>query len=241
MTSMRARLRRTGRRLRPWLVATLIGAGAGAIGWRLGLSDNFAVVRPGVLYRSGQMGAPALAPTLGQHRVRTVLNLRGSHPESAWYRAERAATLAAGATQVDIAMSSCEWMSRAQARALLGALDSAERPLLIHCFHGSERTGLVSAWAELLRPGSTIADAEAQFSAWHYLYFGIGDGVVTHHQLVAYEDWLRDNHLDHAPDRLRRWVATAYSPGTPSREQWAFDPYPLVVTTRPGTEPVVRR
>lgn len=238
MSPRRARLRRIGRRLRPWLLFALVTGGAA--GWRLGLSDNLATVRPGELYRSGQMGAPALAATLDRHRVRTVLNLRGSHPEEPWYRAERAATLAAGATQVDIAMSSCEWMSRAQARALLQALDSAERPLLVHCFHGSERTGLASAWAELLRPGSTLADAEAQFSALRYLYFGLGDGVVTHHQLVAYEDWLRANHLDHAPDHLRRWVATAYAPGTPSREQWAFDPYPLVVTTRP-TDPKAGR
>ena len=123
-------------------------------------------------------------------------------------------------------------MSRAQARALLEVLDSVERPLLVHCFHGSERTGLVSAFAELLRPGSTVRDAESQFSAW-YLYFGIGDGVVTHHQLVAYETWLQVNHLDHTPNQFRRWVRTGYEPGKPSREQWDFDPYPLVVTTKP--------
>ena len=234
MSPRRARLRR----LLPWLAPALVAGGA--IGWRFGLSDNLATVRPGELYRSGQMGGAALAATLDRHRIRTVLNLRGSHPEEPWYRAERAATLGAGATQVDIAMSSCEWMSRAQARALLEALDAAERPLLVHCFHGSERTGLASAWAELLRPGSTLADADAMFSA-RYLYFGLGDGVVTHRQLVAYEDWLRANHLDHAPDHLRRWVATAYTPGTPSREQWAFDPYPLVVTTRPAGRKVRRR
>ncbi len=225
------RFRPISRRSVRWglVVALLIG---GYAGWRFGLSNNFATVRPGQLYRSGQMTAPALAAALDQHRIKTVLNLRGPHPESPWYRAEQAATLKAGASQVDISMSSCEWMSRAQARTVIEVLDSAERPLLIHCFHGSERTGLVSAFAELLRPGSTLADADRMFSA-NYLYFGIGDGVVTHHQLVAYESWLRDHHFDHTPDRLRSWVQTAYTPGTPSREQWAYDPYPLVVTTKP--------
>ena len=238
MAWLRDWLLRPRRKLRLGLLVVLvIGA---VVLWRFGLSANFAVIRPGALYRSGQMGARSLAATIDQHRIKTVLNLRGSHPEEAWYRAERAATLAAGATQVDIPMSSCEWMSRAQARALLEVLDSAERPLLVHCFHGSERTGLVAAWAELLRPGSITTDADAQFSA-RYLYFGFGDGVVTHHQLVAYETWLRANHLSHTPDQLRRWVATAYTPGTPSREQWAFDPYPLVVTTRPRIDPTVTR
>ncbi len=232
MTTARTRLAPPG--------PSRLSSSPGPIGWRFGLSDNFATVRPAALYRSGQMGAPALASALDRHRIKTVLNLRGSHPESAWYRAERAATLAAGATQVDIPMSSCEWMSRAQARALLEVLDSAERPLLVHCFHGSERTGLVAAFAELLRPGSTLADADAQFSM-AYLYFGIGDGVVTHHQLVAYEDWLQANHLAHAPDQLRRWVRDGYEPGKPSREQWAFDPYPLVVTTKPVARVTARR
>src|SRR5207245_2536743 len=112
----------------------------------------FGAVQPGRFFRSAQLSGPALAGKLREHRVRTVLNLRGSHPELAWYRDERAATLEAGATQVDIPLSSCEWMSRAQARAVLEVLETAERPLLVHCFHGSERTALVSAFAVLLEP-----------------------------------------------------------------------------------------
>ena len=229
---------RARRWVRGGFVAALVVGGL--IGWKFGLSENFATVRPGILYRSGQMGAGSLAKAIDQHRIKTVLNLRGSHPESAWYRSERSVTLAAGATQVDMPMSSCEWMSRAQARALLGVLDSVERPLLIHCFHGSERTGLASAFVELLRPGSTLADADHQFSV-SYLYLGIGDGVVTHQQLVAYETWLKENHLDHTPDQFRRWIKTGYTPGKPSREQWEYDPYPLVVTTRPVPQVAYRR
>ena len=228
----------TRRWVRSGLVVALVVGGL--LGWKFGLSENFATVRPGLLYRSGQMGAASLAAKIDQHGIKTVLNLRGSHPEAAWYRAERAVTLNAGATQVDVPMSSCEWMSRAQARALIDVLDSAERPLLVHCFHGSERTGLVSAFAELLRPGSTLDDSDRQF-ALGYLYLGIGDGVVTHHQLVAYQTWLRVNHRDHTPDQLRQWVQTGYTPGKPSREQWQYDPYPLVVTTRPVAGDATRR
>jgi protein tyrosine phosphatase (PTP) superfamily phosphohydrolase (DUF442 family) len=222
------------RRLRTWILrptlAGLLIAG-GWVGWVLLISDNFGIVAPGSIYRSGQMGGGSLARRLGDQGIRTVLNLRGSHPESAWYRDERAATLGAGATQVDIPLSSCEWMSRAQARALVEVLETAERPLLVHCFHGSERTGLAAAFAELLRPGATLDDAEAQFTARH-LYFGFGDGVVTRRHLEQYEGWLRDQSLRHAPDQFRRWIAEGYRPGRPSREQWDFDPYPLVVVTR---------
>lgn len=221
------------RRAVRWAVRGALAVGllvAGGVAW-LTLGDNFAEVRHGQLYRSGQMGHGNLAGRLRDHRIRTVLNLRGAHPESDWYRDERAATLAAGATQVDLALSSCEWMSRAQARALVEVLDRAEKPILVHCFHGSERTGITCAFAELLRPGSTLADARAQFTL-RYLYTGYGDGVVTFRHLEQYEGWLRRQGTAHTPDTFRAWVATGFEPGTPCREQWDFDPYPLVVHSR---------
>jgi len=233
---MRLRWFRT-RFLRPLLVA-LVPAGA-SVAWMLLVSGNFGTIEPGELYRSGQMKAGSLAGKIREHRVRTVLNLRGSHPESAWYRDERAATLAGGATQVDIPLSSCEWMSRAQARAVLEILETAEPPILVHCFHGSERTGMVAAFAELLRPGSTLADARGQFTLRH-MYVGLGDGVVTFRHLEAYEGWLRDRTLRHTPDHFRRWIAAEYRPGEPCRERWDFDPYPLVVATK-GVKKVADR
>jgi protein tyrosine phosphatase (PTP) superfamily phosphohydrolase (DUF442 family) len=225
---MLARRLRT-RVLRPLiLLGLVIGL---VLGYFLGFWDNFGTVKPGDFYRSGQMKGPALAKKLREHGIKTVLNLRGSHPESSWYADERASTLEAGATQVDIPLSSCEWMSKAQAKAVLEVLETAERPILVHCFHGSERTGMVSAFAMLLRPGSTLADAEAQFTPRH-LYFGLGDGVVTRQHLERYEDWLKARSLDHSPDHFRRWLGVEYAPNGPNREQWDHDPYPLVVMTK---------
>jgi len=162
--------------------------------------------------------------------------LRGSNPSEAWYAREVAATNAAGATQVDVAMSSCIWMSRAQLRALIQALDTAEYPLLIHCAWGSERTGLVAAFAELLRPGSTLDDARAQFSIRH-LFVPTNDGKVMAQHLDQYESWLRASGLKHDPANFHRWVDQGFKPGVPGREQWPYDPYPLVVIFRPGAKP----
>src|SRR3954464_13475246 len=97
-------------RIRTWVVRpslTLLLAAFGFLGWNLA-TGNFATVRTGRVYRSGQLRAADLGRLVREHRIKTVLNLRGAHPELAWYRAERSAALAAGATQVDMAMSSCE-------------------------------------------------------------------------------------------------------------------------------------
>lgn len=196
-------------------------------------ADNFGVVDLGRVYRSAQMPARHLSQTVRGHHIRTVLNLRGSNPDSAWYQAERAATLAAGAVQVDVSMASDMWLSRTQARGLIRVLDTIDYPVLIHCQWGAERTGLVSAMTELLRPGGTLEGARRQFSAY-YLFVKAGDGAVMPEHLDQYTAWLARQGQSHSPATFRRWIADGYRPGTPSREQWPYDPYPPVIITRPA-------
>lgn len=223
------------RRLRLWLglplliLATPILAFLGWKEW----DGNFATVVPGEVYRSGQMGSSLLGKKVRGYGIKTVINLRGSHPESAWYRAERAETLAAGATQLDIALSSCDWMSRDQARVLIDALERAQRPILVHCWRGSERTGMANAFLALMRPGSTLDDARDQFSI-RYLFVPLGDGITSLRHFEAYEGWLKRGQLAHTPERFKSWIRDHYEPGLPSRQVWDYDPYPLVVETRPG-------
>ncbi|WP_240907109.1 tyrosine-protein phosphatase [Paludisphaera rhizosphaerae] len=185
------------------------------------------------------MSSGRLSKTIREHGVKTVLNLRGPNPDEAWYRAERDATTSAGATQVDVSLSSCVWMSRVQLRTLVKALDEMRPPVLIHCAWGSERTGLVSAIAELLREGSTLEDARAQFTV-RYLYVPVGDGRIMSEAVDQYEAWLKSQGLEHNPTAFRRWVESGYRPGNPSREAWPYDPYPLIVVTPPDAGPTAQ-
>jgi protein tyrosine phosphatase (PTP) superfamily phosphohydrolase (DUF442 family) len=223
------------KRIARWLarsVAAVVLAGILYVGWDQA-NHNFGEVQHGRIYRSGQMPAASLARTIHDYKIRTVLNLRGSNKD-AWYSAERRSTLDAGATQIDIAMSSCIWMSRAQLRTVVQTLDTAEYPMLVHCWWGAERTGLVSAIAELLRPGSTLEDARAQFSV-RYLFLRINDGKIMAEHLDQYERWLAAKGWTHEPEHFRQWVNQGYRPQLPNREQWPYDPYPLVVISRPGS------
>ena len=199
---------------------------------------NFGQVLPGAIFRSGQMPPSTLAQTIREHRIKTVLNLRGSNPSDAWYRDELAATLDNGATHVDVAMSSCLWMSHVQLKALVETLEKSECPLLIHCAWGSERTGLTSAFAELLRPGGTLDDARAQFSI-RYLFVRMNDGKVMAEHLDQYENWLDQIGAAHSPANFKRWVNEGFKPGHPSREDWPYDPYPLVIINRPRRQAAV--
>jgi hypothetical protein len=222
-------------RIRSWVLRpclALLLSAAAFLAWNLA-TGNFATVRIGRVYRSGQLRSADLAAKVRSFRIRTVLNLRGSHPEEAWYRAERSAVVGGGATQVDVALSSCEWMSRDQARMLVHIIDKCEYPIMIHCWRGSERTGLVSAMSELLRSEGTLDSARAQFGL-RYLFVRAGDGAIMQDHLDRYEEWLRAQGLAHSPAQIRVWVATGYRPGRPCREQWPYDPFPLVVISRPA-------
>ena len=201
------------------------------IGWRW-KTGNIGTVEPGAIYRSAQLDADTLSQLIRSKGIRTVLNLRGPNPNAPWYPPEREATLKAGATLIDVPMSSDYWLTPEQADELISLLDSAERPLLIHCQFGSERTGLVSSMATLLRPGSSLAEAWGQFSLY-YLFLPLEDGLVMQGHLRQYEQWLADEGRSHQSETFREWFAHSYQPGTPNRSLWPYNPYPLRVVTRP--------
>jgi len=222
----RPRLKRVAR------IALMLAVVPGSLVLGRWATGNFGTVQPGRVYRSAQLSPGALAATIRRQAIRSVLNLRGPNPDQAWYRGERAATLGAGASQVDIPLASDLWLSRAQARTLVETLDTLDYPVLVHCQWGAERTGLVAAMIELLGPGGSIRSARGQFSAW-YLFLPIKDGRVMIGHVDLYERWLAQTSRAHTPSTFRHWLLSVYRPPSPSREEWPHDPYPPRVVTRP--------
>ena len=109
---------RRQRRHKRLLIGLLLLLPLTFLGWNQA-TFNFDVLLPRRVYRSGQMPAWALASTLRNRQIKTVVNLRGPNPGEHWYQSEVAATLAAGASHVDLSLSSCVWMSRIQFRTLV--------------------------------------------------------------------------------------------------------------------------
>nr|WP_272212080.1 dual specificity protein phosphatase family protein [Marinicella sp. W31]MDC2877979.1 dual specificity protein phosphatase family protein [Marinicella sp. W31] len=110
----------------------------------LQLTGNFHEVHAGTLYRSAQPSAGDLADYAKRHGIRTVINLRGAHPNREWYDSEVAASKALGITHIDFAMSDGEELPLERSMELLALMRDAEKPLLIHCKAGADRTGLAS-------------------------------------------------------------------------------------------------
>ena len=121
------------------------------------LADNFQVVEQGRFYRSGQMSDRELGAAFRKYDIRTVLNLRGVHPEEAWYRQEVAACAAGGVAHVDLAWSKNHLPEPASLARFVALCSQAETPILVHCQGGTHRTGVASACYVIDRGGSVDA------------------------------------------------------------------------------------
>lgn len=146
----------------------------GILGYQAGLraEGNFREVLPDQFYRSAQLSSRSLDKAIRDYGIRTVVNLRGAQPDAAWYREEREVVKKHGARLVDFPMSASRKLDAARAQELVALMKSAARPILVHCWTGADRTGLVSVIYTNQVAGMDEEKAERQLSAY-YGHFGI--------------------------------------------------------------------
>lgn len=132
---------------------------------------HFAVVRPGVLYRSGQMTLAGLKRAMHDHGIRTVVCIRESNAtveaERNWCERNEIAF---------VRLNSRNWDGvPGQARVdeplrefLRVVKDPANHPVLVHCFAGTHRTGGMVAVYRMECEGWTNPDAIAEMRAMGY-------------------------------------------------------------------------
>jgi protein tyrosine/serine phosphatase len=131
--------------------------------------------------RSAQPYLGFYSAFLGPHGFKSLINLRGENADFRWWTTEKRVASALKIIHFDVKLSSRNLPSRSGLRALFDAFAQAERPLLLKCSGGQDRTGLAAALYLLQSRGpGALAEAEAQLSSWPYLHF------PKRHQL-----WLR--------------------------------------------------
>jgi protein tyrosine phosphatase (PTP) superfamily phosphohydrolase (DUF442 family) len=147
------------------------------------------------VYRSQQVNEGIMASRMIRHGVRSVVCLRGG-PGAA---ATRRAALAAGARFHHVPLSAIRLPTPATLLALWQVVATAERPLLIHCLAGVDRTGLASALAVLHDTGD-LARARAQLGLipfGHVAWSPTGamdevlDRYAPYAAALAFPDWVR--------------------------------------------------
>jgi protein tyrosine/serine phosphatase len=157
--------------------------------------------------RSAQPYLGFYSSFLASHRFKSLVNLRGENADFRWWINEKRVASALGIRHFDVRLSSRNLPSCSGLATLFEAFATAERPLLLKCSGGQDRTGLAAALYLLeLKGPSGLKEAEAQLASWPYLHF------PKRHQL-----WLR-----HFPPyavseaggaSVGNWARQHYDPG----------------------------
>jgi hypothetical protein len=202
--------------------------------------NNTHTVIDGKVYRTAQLDGPELRRFIAEKHVRTVINLRGTCPDTDWYLDECRATAAADISQEDITLSAKRLPAPAEVRRVIEVLEGTEKPVVIHCQRGADRTGLVSTVAVLLlKDGSTLAEARRQL--WpRYGHVEAGRTAVIDRFFDFYEQWLADRGQPHTRERFEDWALNHYCPGPYRAELSLLGPNPPEVPAGRGFTLTVR-
>jgi len=159
---------------------------------------NTAEISPGV-FRSNQPDHKRLE-ALQEQGLRSVLYLRGSS-SGAPFRAEQQACASLGLAFHIVHLSAHRLPPAEQILTLIALFRDIEKPFLLHCRAGADRTGLASAIYLLAIAQRPAAEARgmlsARFGHWSWSSTGVLDQLPRQfekaHQAsgIGFEDWIR--------------------------------------------------
>jgi hypothetical protein len=159
--------------MRKIVLSLILLASVSAGGWIILLDrqnrlhwDHWDVVKPGILYRSGQLSGSQLTAAVRRYGIRTVINFQLPGKEM---EAERVLAAKLGIGFVNLPMPGDGFGEEAQFRKVLEIIDDPERrPALVHCARGTCRTGSAVALYRFERDGWTIPDVAAEMKRQTY-------------------------------------------------------------------------
>ena len=130
-------------------------------------SHNLHTVSPGLVYRSGQMDAATLNRIITERGIKTIINLRGSSTNNEWYQVETNTSAQLGTRHYDFSLSASREVSDADMEQILAVMQTAPKPVLIHCKNGADRSGLVGALYLYSLEGKSASAADKQLTAFY--------------------------------------------------------------------------
>jgi hypothetical protein len=197
------------RLIHKWIVAMSLAMAIGvAIWWHISLNPRFSAVIDNQVYRSAQLSASRLDEVVQTYGIRTIIALLGSENGALWYENEKTVAERHQVQMLNIDFGSHDLPSYNRLNQLVDALLSAPRPILLHCYRGSDRSGMASAIALILNDASSLETIEKQFS-WRFgvIPFSNSIGILFFDQ---YKEWLIETGRHHNRDIFLDWIYNHY-------------------------------
>lgn len=151
--------------------------------------------------RSGQLPGEGIWKAYHEEGIRSIICLRGDRPGRMEWDVERGVGLALDMPIYYLAMSSGRMPHRDEVLTLLNLFETAERPVLIHCAAGVDRTGLACVLWMMVVEGQDKEEAREQLSFCKgHMFFWQNTG-----ELDKFVDLLPEE-----GDKVREWVEKEY-------------------------------
>ncbi len=167
-----------------------------------GLWTNLDQIAPGV-WRANQPSAARLRQYHDTLGLKSVLNLRGE-TQQGFYLFELETCRALGLHLHDFSFSARSAPSREGLLKVMNLFPLIEKPFLMHCKSGADRTGLIAALYLMAEENRPLAEAKQQLS-FRYLHLkGTATGIMDHF-LTMYEAEAQGR-------TIREWVEQSYDP-----------------------------
>ncbi len=163
---------------------------------------DFHTVIPHQIYRSRQLSKQQFAKAIDQYKLKSILNLRGAHPGTAWYDNEIQISKQEMVHHYNVALNSTRLPTPKQFQRLVNIIETAPRPLLIHCESGVDRSGLASA-ISLILANQPLQDAQKQIS-WEY--FVLKPDSTGKQFMALYKKWLMRNNTASSKKNFLQWL-----------------------------------
>lgn len=165
----------------------------------LRLTGNVHPVIADQVYRSEQLGAKHLQQVIQTNQIKTIIDLA---PIDTLQNEEHIAHID-HLTYIYFPLQSMGITPARQLKQLTYYLQTAKRPLLIHCKAGADRTGLASAMVLILE-NAPIETAMKQVNLIRY-------GIINIHStgratLKHYVDWLKKHNLKSSKAHFLLWL-----------------------------------
>jgi protein tyrosine phosphatase (PTP) superfamily phosphohydrolase (DUF442 family) len=151
---------------------------------------NFHEIDAGKFYRSAQLGKDEFEDIVHKYGIRTVINLRGHQPGEWWYDDEESELKRLHVRQEDIGFSTEQMQTKEDWTRYAELLKTAQRPILVHCRSGADRTGEATAVYMIDYMGKSRDEALKQLSVryLHLPWFLPAKTLFVENYLGA--DWL---------------------------------------------------
>ncbi len=151
------------------ILAAIVALAALLVGWIFWQRHhrlNFHVVEPGVLYRSAQPDAATLRGIVNKYHIRTIVNLQLTEINQTDPSAQSEAAFAKDNHIRIVYMPAQGVPTVTEVKEFLALMrDPANRPVLVHCAAGKERTGVMVGVYRMLEQGWSAEQARSEMEA----------------------------------------------------------------------------